>query len=104
MAATKRGSKAKAKATKTAKATKAKPKAKAKATKAKPAKPAPAQSDVEREVAEMLRASEDGEIDNVWDIAADLMDLDKRLPKKSPLRPQWNKFFTDCEQIMMEYA
>lgn len=102
-----------------AKKTRAKPKTKAKTktkTKTKPkatakqAKPAakpkakPAASAVEREVAEMLRASDDGEIDNVWDIAADLVDLDKRLPKSSPLRPQWNKFVADCEQIMMDYA
>jgi hypothetical protein len=59
---------------------------------------------IEQEVTELLAANDAGDIDNVFDIIDELVDYDKRLPKTSPLRAQWDAFFAECEQIMVEVS
>ena len=59
---------------------------------------------IERQVTALLASNDAGEIDNVFDIIDELVDYDKRLPKTSPLRKQWDAFFTECEQIMIEVS
>ena len=59
---------------------------------------------IELEVTKLLAANDAGDIDNVFDIIDELLDYDKRLPKASKLRPVWNAFFAECEQIMIDVS
>jgi hypothetical protein len=59
---------------------------------------------IEQQVSELLAANDAGDIDNVFDIIDELVDYDKRLPKTSPLRAQWDAFFAECEQIMVDVS
>ena len=100
-----------AKAKKPTKKAAKKPKPKANAARKPPkrdagkeAPPGPATLAIERQVREMLDADAAGDIDNVFDIVEELMDYDQRLPKASALRPPWDKFFADCERIMIEVS
>lgn len=61
-------------------------------------------SAVEQEAQEMLRANDEGEIDNVFDILEDMNDIEQRLPATSPLRPAWDAFHEECMEIVMESA
>jgi hypothetical protein len=78
----------------------AKPKKKAAVAKKTAAAPA-AQSEIEAKVAALLKSSDDGDIDNVYDIISELQEYDEQLPKTSPLRPEWNAFVASCSEIMM---
>ena len=57
-------------------------------------------SDVERAAQSLLQQNDNGDIDNVWDIIDELMDIEQRLPATSPLRAEWNVFYEECESIM----
>jgi len=61
---------------------------------------APPLSEVEREVQDLLDSDANGDIDNVFDIVEELLDLEERLPENSRLRPAWNNFHADCMKIM----
>jgi len=47
---------------------------------------------VEEEAQEMMRANDEGEIDNVFDIFDDVSGIEERLPATSALRPAWDTF------------
>jgi len=89
--------------------------AKAKARSKQPAKPAgsgrqntttaaPKRSPIERQVAELLAENEEGNIDNVFDIMEELTDFEERLPRTSPLRPQWDEFYAECMEIAVSVS
>ena len=58
-------------------------------------------SQVEREVEDLLAKDEAGEVDNVFDIVAKLMELDDLLPRTSSLRPRWDTFVAECNRAMI---
>jgi len=89
---------AKSKSKPTAKSKRKASRSKAKA-KAKPPGE-PKRSPAELAVEKLLASDAAGNIDDVFGIVDELHDLNRRLAKKSPLRPQWNKFFDDCTRIM----
>ncbi len=76
----------------------------------KPPKAAPAKagsgerSDVEQQVATMLREFDDGSIDNAFDVINDAYELDKQLPKTSSLRPAFDKMYRELGEICAESA
>jgi hypothetical protein len=84
---------------------KAKPKAKAKqtTTKAKP-RTAAARSAVEVEAAKLLASYEAGDIDNAWDVMPQLMELDKTLPRSSPLWKAFNRMSVELGEICRKSA
>jgi hypothetical protein len=63
-----------------------------------------AEPDPEAEAAELLRAYDEGEIDNAGDVIHDLFELDKRLSKSSPLRERFDKMYAEIEEICRENA
>jgi hypothetical protein len=58
--------------------------------------PAPKRSPIELQVQELLAENAAGNIDNVFDIMEELADYEERLPRTSPLRPEWDEFYADC--------
>jgi hypothetical protein len=72
-------------------------------TGAPPAK-TPALSAVEREAQGMIDEDAEGNIDNVFDILEDMMDIEERLPANSQLRPVWDEFYSSCMKIVEDSA
>ncbi len=52
----------------------------------------------------MLQDYEDGSIDNAFDVIGDAYELDKQLPKTSPLRPAFDKMYGELGEICAESA
>jgi len=57
-------------------------------------------SPIEKKVAELLKSNDNGDVDNVWDIAEELAEFEDKLPQTSSLRPAWDAFYSECEEIM----
>lgn len=57
-------------------------------------------SDVEREAAALLERDAMGDIDNVFEIVEQLLDLHGRLPRGSTLRPRFDEFVARCQDAM----
>ena len=74
-----------------------------------PAKKAPAKKasaknraeplDVEKQAAAMLDDYDNGAIDNAFDVVGKLNDIQRRLPKTSSLRKDFDKMFEEIEAI-----
>jgi hypothetical protein len=82
---------------------KAKSKAKSKA-KAKPEKPRAKRSAVEVEAAQLLKSYEAGDIDNAWDVMPQIMELDKTLPRSSPIWKAFNRMSVELGEICRKSA
>ena len=78
--------------------------AKKPAAKKAPAKKASAKNraeplDVEKQAAAMLDDYDNGAIDNAFDVVGKLNDIQRRLPKTSSLRKDFDKMFEEIEAI-----
>lgn len=57
---------------------------------------------VEKEAASLLDDYDNGAIDNAFDVLEKLLDLDRRLPKGSSLRKDFDAMFGEIEAICRE--
>lgn len=58
--------------------------------------------EVEKEAASLLDDYDNGEIDNAFDVLEKLLDIDRRLPKESSLRKDFDEMFQEIETICRE--
>ncbi len=61
-------------------------------------------SEIEKEVAALLEDYDAGNVDNAFDVVGDMYEMDKKLPKTSPLRKRFDKMYKDIVEICAEYG
>jgi hypothetical protein len=59
----------------------------------------PARSPIEQQAQDLMNEGDEGNIDNVFDVMEDLIQIEEQLPAGSPLRPPWNEFYASMMEI-----